>query len=88
LLSAEDGEKRRLTSPPELSGDMAPAFSPDGLTLAFVRTAGYISSDIYLTPAGGGEAKRLTTDNQQIISLAWTANGREIVFFVEPRGRV
>ena len=80
LLSVEDGEKRRLTSPPESSADIAPAFSPDGQTLAFIRNTDFSSDDIYLTPARGGEPRRLTTDGQRINSLAWTADGRELVF--------
>ena len=80
LLSAEDGEKRRLTSPPESSADLAPAFSPDGQTLAFIRNTDFSSDDIYLTPARGGEPRRLTTDGQRINSLTWTADGRELVF--------
>jgi len=36
LISVETGEKRRLTNP-RASTDMAPAFSPDGHTLAFTR---------------------------------------------------
>jgi len=80
LLSAEDGERQRLTSPPESSADAAPAFSPDGQTVAFVRTEGLNSDDIYLTPVRGGEARRLTDDGQHVHSLAWTADGREIVF--------
>ncbi len=80
LLSAEDGEKQRLTSPPESSADNFPAFSPDGQTLAFIRTGGLSSEDIYLTPTRGGKLQRLTADERRIVSLAWTADGREIVF--------
>src|SRR5215204_4528440 len=80
LLSAEDGEKQRLTFPPESSGDTAPAFSPDGQTLAFIRSVGFSSEDIYLTPTRGGEPRPLTTDGQRVFGLAWTADGRELVF--------
>ena len=80
LLSVEGGEKQRLTSPPESSADTFPAFSPDGQTLAFIRHAGLSSEDIYLVPARGGEPRRLSTDGQRILGLAWTADGREIVF--------
>lgn len=81
LISKETGEKNRLTAPPAHSlGDGGLAFSPDGKTLAFVRTAGIGSDDIYLAPVRGGEAKRLTSDNRRIHGLAWTSDGREIVF--------
>lgn len=80
LLSVEDGEKQRLTSPPESSYDDFPAFSPDGQTLAFIRTNGLSSADIYLISMRGGEPRRLRADAPQIRSLAWTADGREIIF--------
>jgi Tol biopolymer transport system component/DNA-binding winged helix-turn-helix (wHTH) protein len=81
LISKETGERRRLTTPPARSrGDGGLAFSPDGKTLAFTRTAATGSDEIYLAPVGGGEAKRLTSDNRWIRGLAWTADGRELVF--------
>jgi Tol biopolymer transport system component/DNA-binding winged helix-turn-helix (wHTH) protein len=81
LISKETGERRRLTTPPAQSrGDGGLAFSPDGKTLAFTRTSATGSDEIYLAPVGGGEAKRLTSDNRWIRGLAWTADGRELVF--------
>src|SRR5262249_3069831 len=81
LISKETGEKRRLTTPPQQSrGDGGLAFSPDGKTLAFIRTAAVGSDEIYLAPVRGGEVKRLTSDNRWIRGLAWTSDGREIVF--------
>jgi len=81
LISKETGEKNRLTAPPAQSlGDGGLAFSPDGKTLAFIRTVGIGCDDIYLASVGGGEAKRLTSDNRWIHGLAWTSDGREIVF--------
>jgi len=80
LLSVEDGEKQRLTLPPESSGDISPAFSPDGETLAFIRSNSLTSEDLYLISTRGGEVRRLTADERRIHSLAWTADGSEIVF--------
>ena len=80
LLSVEDGEKQRLTSPPESTSDDFPAFSPDGKTLAFIRLGSLNSEDIYLISVSGGNLRRLTTDDRRVHSLAWTADGNEIVF--------
>ena len=85
LLSVENLERRQLTWPPPQyladTGPLAgPAFSPDGQTLAFARTSSGRVADIYLVPIGGGEPKRLTFDNREIAGLAWTQDGREIVF--------
>jgi Tol biopolymer transport system component len=80
LLSVEDGQKQKLTSPPESSDDNYPAFSPDGQTLAFTRSSGFSSEDLYLVSLRGGEPQRLTADGRRILSLGWTADGREIIF--------
>jgi Tol biopolymer transport system component len=80
LIAADDGEKRRLTTPPEATGDTAAAFSPDSKTVAFIRSAGFTSEDIYLTPTDGGEPRRLTADEQHIDNMTWTADGGELVF--------
>ena len=85
-LSNETGEKRRLTSPPaESMGDTGPALSPDGRTLAFVRTSRIYFYDLYLlelsedfTPQG--EPRRLTSESRRIASPVWTPDGGEIIF--------
>jgi Tol biopolymer transport system component len=79
-VSVDDGEKQRLTSPPESAADTAPAYSPDGRALAFVRNASFNTGDIYVTNLTGGEPRRVTTDGQRVHSLAWTADGSEIIF--------
>jgi Tol biopolymer transport system component len=86
LFSVETGERRKLTSPPPGSqGDFRPAVSPDGKTLAFERRAGRSgAADLYRVSVEGGEPERLTFDNAYITSLAWTANGREIMFGTLP----
>lgn len=82
LVTLETGATRRLTSPPAGSvGDQSPEFSPDGQKLAFIRGTGTFVSDIYLVHITGGEPQRLTSDNLFLSGgLAWTADGREIVF--------
>jgi Tol biopolymer transport system component len=89
MVSLENGEKRRLTSPPAGTfGDRYGSISPDGRTILFVRipTSGLANSgDIYalsLTTdfAVKGEPRRLTFDNAGVGGLAWTADSREIVF--------
>jgi Tol biopolymer transport system component len=80
LLSVEDGQKQKLTSPPASSDDIYPAFSPDGRTLAFIRSSRLNSEDLYFISIQSGKLQRLTADERRIHSLAWTADGREIVF--------
>jgi len=80
LLSVEDGKKQRLTSPPESFADTFPAFSPDGQTMAFIRTSSFSSEDIYLISTRGGNTRRLTADERRVHSFTWTADSSEIVF--------
>jgi Tol biopolymer transport system component len=80
-LSLEDGTRHRLTSPaPGTWGDTDPALSPDAQNLAFVRWSRLEVGDIYLQDANAAEARRLTFDDVAIEGLAWTPDGRNIVF--------
>ncbi|HVN77684.1 MAG TPA: protein kinase, partial [Terriglobia bacterium] len=82
LLSLDTRQKIPLTSPPPDSyGDFSPEFSPDGKRMAFVRVTQYGVCDIWVQPVPSGEATRLTNGNYEgIFRLAWTADGREVVF--------
>jgi len=81
LLSVETRKTHRLTSPaPPSWGDRDPAFSPDGQTLAFIRATNDNVDDIFTVPVAGDQPTRLTFDKLRVQSLAWTADGREIVF--------
>jgi eukaryotic-like serine/threonine-protein kinase len=79
LLSLDSLEVRRLTSPVLSQGDFSPEFSPDGQTLAFARNSQGVES-IYAIPVSGGKERRLTSGTTYKEGLAWTLNGREIVF--------
>jgi Tol biopolymer transport system component/DNA-binding winged helix-turn-helix (wHTH) protein len=78
LLSLDTLAIRRLTSP-RLPGDYNPAFSPDAQTLAFNRGSQGVTS-IYTLAVAGGEEHRLVTGPQYGWGLAWTPDGRDIVF--------
>jgi serine/threonine protein kinase/Tol biopolymer transport system component len=81
LIGVSDGRKRAVTIPPEKSiGDVSPAFSPNGKSLAFIRTISRGVNDIYVTRLQGGEPRWVTFDNRHILSLVWTPDGRSIVF--------
>src|SRR5205807_6191260 len=82
LLSLADSSTRALTVPPGDSRDHEPAFSPDSAQVAFVRsTVAGVSNDVFVMPAAGGHAKRLTFDNRPIMGPpTWTPDSREIIF--------
>jgi serine/threonine protein kinase/Tol biopolymer transport system component len=81
LLSIASLTERELTSVPDgYYGDYDAAFSPDGRSLAFVRASSNLIGDIYIQPLAGGQPRRLTWDRRLIAGLAWTADGRAIVY--------
>jgi serine/threonine protein kinase/Tol biopolymer transport system component len=87
FVSVESGEARQVTTPPAGSqGDTRPALSPDGAMLAFLRhPRALVSSDIHVLrlhsgAAPTGDPLRLTFDDRQISSLAWTPEGDKLVF--------
>jgi Tol biopolymer transport system component/DNA-binding winged helix-turn-helix (wHTH) protein len=81
LVAVDNGEKRKVTTPAAgAAGDSYPAFSPNGKTLAFLRSSSRATTDLYLLSLEDGAPRRLTFDNTSILGLAWTSDGREIVF--------
>jgi Tol biopolymer transport system component len=57
-----------------------PTFSSSTKMIAYVAGAGFLAQDIYVVPATGGQPRRITFDQRFIHGLAWTADGKEIVF--------
>jgi Tol biopolymer transport system component/DNA-binding winged helix-turn-helix (wHTH) protein len=86
LSSIESLERRKLTSPPVGSvGDCAPAISPDGGRVAFIRVSA--AGGVFLVPVAGGEPTRVTREHNPFCErLAWTADGRELVFSTSASG--
>lgn len=82
LLSKDDLTARRITEPGALDRDWGPAFSPDGQSLAFVRTRGSgLPENILVMPAAGGESRVVTTFYNGILGPpAWTSDGQSLVF--------
>jgi Tol biopolymer transport system component len=72
-------DERQLTSGAEL--DAAPAWSPDGRKIAFVRRAGS-TSDIFVVESSGGAARQLTRHDlgENVGAPAWSPDGTRIAF--------
>ena len=85
-LSLDQGQFRKLTDPPTyVSGDTAPAISPDGRSLVFRRTIGFASGQLYLVAFDDAselrrEPRLLTPQGTSAGSPAWSPDGREIIF--------
>lgn len=79
IVTVESGTKRRLTVPPPNTSDDAPAFAPDGKSVAFLRGFASLVREIFVTEiAAGDEPRRLTFDKTWISDQTW--DGQKIVF--------
>jgi len=76
LISTAGGAPVQLT---QSGHDGAPAWSPDGKTLAFLSSRGG-SSQVYLLSMSGGEPKKLTTLSTGADLFQWSPDGRTIAF--------
>lgn len=75
-VNADGGVARRLTT--NLGISSHPALSPDGQLLAFIgREEG--EAEVYVMPAKGGAAKRLTYLGSATTVLDWTPDGKIII---------
>ena len=87
-VDRKGGVAQRLTTDSGL--DLMPRFSPDGTEIAF--TGNYDgNTDVYLIPAEGGQARRLTFHSDVVpdapmrwgpdnMVVTWTPDGKDIMF--------
>jgi dipeptidyl aminopeptidase/acylaminoacyl peptidase len=81
LVPTSNGAARQLTFSER--GESAPAWSPDGHSLAFLSARGTgdaVKSQVWILPMGGGEAYQLTSSKESITGFAWSKDGKEIAF--------
>jgi len=88
-----------ITDPPDtFLGDAYPIFSPDGKSLAFMRSAyDLIYGDVYIMDYPSGESRFVTRMNGEFGGYSWMPEGNEIVYAADnhlyrvpnelPRGR-
>ena len=81
ILSLSDGKFRPLTHPPSGAQDSTPAVSPDGNSIAFVRSVGEDNANIYVSDTSGANpAHAVTFDGRAIHGIAWTRDGQDLVY--------
>ena len=78
VVERESGDARQITDGE--GDDSAPAWSPDGKTIAFVsdrRADREIAthSDVYAVPAGGGEIELRSEGLSSVAALCWSPDG-------------
>lgn len=69
-------ESEKFTNGP---GDAAPRWSPDGETLAFLRSVDGDPAQVALIPVAGGEARILTDFDLGVEALEWSPDGDALV---------
>jgi Tol biopolymer transport system component len=88
-LPVEGGVPEQLTVTPQQGTDMYPCWSPDGKTIAFVRTRIPVKFDtndfkanIYFVQANGGEPTPLTTESDSVNfePIEWSPDGRFLAY--------
>ncbi len=80
LVNLEDGSSSTLEASAGVrGGDSLPRFSPDGRRVAFRRTEGAGTHDVYLLDRPTGETRRLTFDRQDVGGLDFSRDGKSLV---------
>jgi tricorn protease len=77
IVGRAGGDARLLVGGTGMSS--RPLFSPDGTTLAFTGIVDG-NTDVYTVPAAGGQPRRLTWHPASDVAVAWTPDGRNILF--------
>ena len=82
VMDADGGNEMQITRAVLPGYDLAPAWSPDGLSIAFTRVAASTTSDgpsatIFVVSPEGGEPRRLTDEGGE---PHWSPDGSRIAF--------
>lgn len=86
-MAVASGDRTPITSPRSSDiGDYDPSISPDGRSLAFLRTSAASVADLYVVQVSGGEPRRLTFDGMRISGYTWSNDGQEILAFSDRGG--
>jgi dipeptidyl aminopeptidase/acylaminoacyl peptidase len=82
---AGDAPARRLTAGERR--DASPRWSPDGRWLAFTSTRGpdKTTAQLYVLPAEGGEARKLSDTKEAVEDVRWSPDSRRLVFTMRDR---
>ncbi|HEX8077718.1 MAG TPA: S9 family peptidase [Chthoniobacterales bacterium] len=97
VIGAEPGAKeRQLTTSPEADPhpdwDSAPAWSPDGKTIAYIhggdpKKIEYAVHSLAIIPAAGGAPKILTEKlDRNVVQPSWAPDGKSILVVLEDDG--
>ncbi len=90
LISADGSARQQITSQDRAGHvfDSTPRFSPDGRTVAFLRSMGSEQNQIFIVDLRNGELRQLTNERHLILpgSLEWDPDGTKIFFISRQAG--
>jgi len=82
VVSSDGGQPVAFTS--RRGTATRPRWSPDGTHLAFLDRRPYDDEDaktqVFVIPLGGGEARRVSDAEENVVEAEWTADGEAILF--------
>jgi dipeptidyl aminopeptidase/acylaminoacyl peptidase len=79
-LAAADGSAPPRRFSAGTKRDATPRWSPDGSRIAFTSTREREAAQLYVIPAAGGEAMRLTDLKEDVEEVVWSPDGTRIAF--------
>ena len=80
ILSLDNGTIHPITQPPPGGQDSTPVVSPDGNSIAFLRSTGGQSGDIFVCDTAGAHPQRVTFDDRAIRGISWTRDGQDLLY--------
>lgn len=79
VMDLPNGAPRRLTPDSFTPSEFSPAWSPDGLWIAFTSWDDERRGQLWKISAGGGTPEKLTPEAGEYFNPAWTADGQAVI---------
>ena len=86
ILSPADGKETRRIPIPQSGFVCAPAFSPDGRSVAFLSGPDFRAADVHVVSVNGGHERRVTNDARMMQGLTWAPDGASLVYSLRKSG--
>ena len=91
VINSDGTGLEQLTNNLGVPGISSPAWSPDGLKIAFVSVRDHVLGEIYVMNANGTDVTRLTNNAASDLDPAWSPDGQKLAFKSmrdDPRGDI
>ena len=75
-----DGHGALVVKQGPMESSFAPAWSPDGERLAFLRSEGMFDEQVFVVNSGGGGLAAITSSPEHKVALLWSPDGEHLAF--------